>query len=83
MVARFLKKRSVTLYMGMISLFSLKQQSHWTGYPKNWNRYSANLGTEKELLSDDLKVIFAILLLPCMLYRILHREKEYSCPDCN
>jgi uncharacterized protein len=82
MVARFLGKRSAALYVGMISLCALG-----AGIPLDWIYLrmgisaSATLGTAKELLPEDLKVIFAILLLPLMLYGIFRREKECSCPE--
>ena len=68
MVARFLGKRSAALYVGVISLCALGSGIllDWI-YLKLGISVSATLGTAKELLPEDLKVSFAILLLPLML----------------
>jgi len=68
MVARFLGKRSEALYVGVISLCALGSGIllDWI-YLKLGVNVSATLGTAIELLPEDLKVIFAILLLPLML----------------
>lgn len=68
MVASFLRKRSVALYVGVISLCALGSGIllDWI-YLKLGVSVSATLGTAIELLPEDLKVSFAILLLPLML----------------
>jgi uncharacterized protein len=68
MVASFLGKRSVALYVGVISLCALGSGIllDWI-YLKLGVNVSATLGTAIELLPEDLKVSFAILLLPLML----------------
>ena len=68
MVARFLGKRSEALYVGVISLCALGSGIllDWI-YLKLGVSVSATLGTAIELLLEDLKVSFAILLLPLML----------------
>jgi len=68
MVARFLGKRSEALYVGVIYLCALGSGIllDWI-YLKLGVSVSATLGTAIELLLEDLKVSFAILLLPLML----------------
>lgn len=68
MVARFLGKRSAVLYVGVISLCALGSGIllDWI-YLKLGVSVSATPGTAIELLPEDLKVSFAILLLPLML----------------
>jgi uncharacterized membrane protein YraQ (UPF0718 family) len=68
MVARFLGKRSAALCVGVISLCALGSGIllDWI-YLKLGVSVSATLGTAIELLLEDLKVSFAILLLPLML----------------
>lgn len=80
MVARFLGKRSAVLYVGVISLCALG-----AGFLLDWIYLSlgisavASLGTAKELLPEDLKIGFAILLLPLMLYGIFLNKKDCTC----
>ncbi len=83
MVARFLGKRSAALYLGMISLCALGAGLllDWF-YLKLGIRAVATVGTAKELLPEDLKLGFAIFLLPLMLYGILRSGKECGCSEC-
>lgn len=79
MVARFLGKRSAALYVGVISVCALG-----AGFFLDWiylrlEVSAANLGTAKELLPEDLKIGFTILLLPLMLYGLFHKERGCSC----
>jgi uncharacterized protein len=84
MVARFLGKRSEALYLGMISLcapgagFLLDLI-----YLKLGISAVATLGTAKELLSEDLKLDFAIFLLLLMRYGIFRSKKECGCSECH
>ncbi len=84
MVARFLGKRSAALYLGVISLCALGAGIllDWF-YLKLGVSATATVGTAKELLPEDLKVFFAVLLLPLMLYGTFRREKGCSCSDCH
>lgn len=84
MVARFLGKRSAALYIGVISLCALGAGIllDWF-YLKLGVSATATVGTAKELLPEDLKVFFAVLLLPLMLYGTFRREKGCSCSDCH
>jgi hypothetical protein len=68
MVARFLGKRYAALHVGMNSLCALGAGILLDRiYLRMGISTSATLGTAKELLPEDLKVIFAILLLQLML----------------
>ncbi len=84
MVARFLGKRSAALYLGMISLCSMG-----AGFLLDWFYLKlgvsavATVGTARELLPEDLKLGFAVFLLPLMLYGIFHSEKECGCSECH
>jgi hypothetical protein len=84
MVTRFLGERSAALYVWMISLCALA-----SGILLDWIYLrmrigaSTTLGTAKELLPEDLKVILSILHLPLMLYGIFRREKECGCSECH
>lgn len=84
MVARFLGKRSAALYLGMISLCSLG-----AGFLLDWFYLKlgisavATVGTAKELLPEDLKLGFAVFLLPLMLYGIFRSENECGCSECH
>jgi uncharacterized protein len=84
MVARFLGKRSAALYLGVISLCALG-----AGFLLDWLYLKlgisavATVGTAKELLPEDLKLGFAVLLLPLMLYGIFRSEKECGCSECH
>ncbi|RXA18228.1 permease [Methanosarcina sp. MSH10X1] len=84
MVARFLGKRSAALYLGVISLCALG-----AGFLLDWFYLKlginavATVGTAKELLPEDLKLGFAILLLPLMLYGIFRSKKGCSCSECH
>lgn len=84
MVARFLGKRSAVLYVGVISLCALGAGIllDWL-YLKLGINATATLGTAKELIPEDLKVVLAVLLLPLMLYVIFLREKGCSCSECH
>lgn len=82
MVARFLGKRSAALYLGVISLCTLG-----AGFLLDWFYLKlgisavATMGTAKELLPEDLKLGFAVFLLPLMLYGAFRREKECGCHE--
>jgi uncharacterized membrane protein YraQ (UPF0718 family) len=84
MVARFLGKRSAVLYVGVISLCALG-----AGLLLDWLYLNlginaiTTLGTAKELLPEDLKIGFAILLLPLMVYGAFVREKGCGCSECH
>lgn len=84
MVARFLGKRSAALYLGMISLCALG-----AGFLLDWFYLKlgisaiATVGTAKELLPEDLKLGFAFILLPLMVYGIFRNEKECGCSECH
>ena len=84
MVARFLGKRSAALYLGVISLCALG-----AGFLLDWFYLKlgisavATMGTAKELLPEDLKLGFAVFLLPLMLYGTLRREKGCGCSECH
>jgi uncharacterized membrane protein YraQ (UPF0718 family) len=83
MVARFLGKRTAVLYLGVISLCALG-----AGFLLDWLyiqlgvNATATLGTAKELLPEELKIGFAFLLLPLMLYGVFGRDKRRSCSEC-
>lgn len=84
MVARFLGKRSAALYLGVISLCALG-----AGILLDWLYFklgisaTATLGSAGELLPENIKFGFAVILLPLMLYGIFHRDKECSCTECH
>lgn len=84
MVARFLGKRSAALYLGVISLCALG-----AGFMLDWFYLKlgisavATVGTAKELLPEDLKLGFAILLLPLMLYGTFRSKEECGCSECH
>jgi hypothetical protein len=82
MVARFLGKRSAALYLGVISLCALGAGLllDWLYIQLGINA-TATLGTAKELLPEDLRIGFAVLLLPMMLYGAFGREKQCSCSE--
>ncbi|MGB9939921.1 SO_0444 family Cu/Zn efflux transporter [Methanosarcina sp.] len=84
MVARFLGKRSAALYLGVISLCALGAGLllDWF-YLKLGISAIATVGTAKELLPEDLKLGFAVFLLPLMLYGILRSRKECGCSECH
>jgi uncharacterized membrane protein YraQ (UPF0718 family) len=82
MVARFLGKRSAAVYLGTISLCALG-----AGFLLDWIYLKlgisaiATVGTAKELLPEDLKLGFAVFLLPLMLYGVFRSEKECGCSE--
>jgi uncharacterized membrane protein YraQ (UPF0718 family) len=84
MVARFLGKRSAALYVGVISLCALGAGIllDWL-YLKLGISATATLGSAEELLPESIKVGFAILLLPLMLYGIVRGDKECGCTECH
>ena len=84
MVARFLGKRSAALYLGVISLCALGAGIllDWL-YLKLGVSATATLGSAGELLPESIKIGFAVLLLPLMLYGIFRRDQGCSCPDCH
>jgi uncharacterized membrane protein YraQ (UPF0718 family) len=84
MVARFLGKRSAALYVGVISLCALGAGIllDWL-YLKLGINATATLGSAEELLPESIKVGFAILLLPLMLYGMIRGDKECGCTECH
>ncbi len=82
MVARFLGKRSATLYLATISICAIG-----AGFLLDWLYLKlgisavATVGTAKELLPEDLKLGLALVLLPFMLYGIFRSEKECGCSN--
>ncbi|KKG21435.1 SO_0444 family Cu/Zn efflux transporter [Methanosarcina sp. 2.H.T.1A.15] len=84
MVARFLGKRSAALYLGVISLCSLGAGIFldWL-YLKLGVSATATLGSAGELLPEDIKIGFAALLLPLMLYGVFRRGQECGCTECH
>jgi len=84
MVARFLGKRSAALYVGVISMCALGAGIllDWL-YLKLGINATATLGSAEELLPESIKIGFAVLLLPLMLYGIIRRDKECSCAECH
>jgi uncharacterized membrane protein YraQ (UPF0718 family) len=84
MVARFLGKRSAALYIGVISLCALGAGIllDWL-YLKLGINATATLGSAEELLPESIKVGFAILLLPLMLYGMIRGERECGCTECH
>jgi uncharacterized protein len=76
-----LGKCSAVHYIGIISLcLGAGILLDWI-YLRMGISSSATLGTAKKLPPEDLKVIFAILLFPLMLYGIFRREKECGFPE--
>ncbi|AKB18917.1 SO_0444 family Cu/Zn efflux transporter [Methanosarcina sp. WWM596] len=84
MVVRFLGKRSAALYLGVISLCSLGAGIllDWL-YLKLGISATATLGSAGELLPEGIKIGFAALLLPLMLYGVFHRSQECDCTECH
>ncbi|KKH99843.1 permease [Methanosarcina sp. 1.H.T.1A.1] len=84
MVARFLGKRSAALYLGVISLCSLGAGIFldWL-YLKLGVSATATLGSAGELLPEGIKIGFAALLLPLMLYGVFRRGQECGCTECH
>lgn len=84
MVVRFLGKRSAALYLGVISLCALGAGIllDWL-YLKLGVSATATLGSAGELLPEGIKIGFAALLLPLMLYGSFRRGKECSCTECH
>ncbi len=84
MVVRFLGKRSAALYLGVISLCALG-----AGILLDWLYITlgvsatATLGSAGELLPEGIKIGFAALLLPLMLYGVFRRNQECSCTECH
>ena len=84
MVVRFLGKRSAALYLGVISLCALG-----AGILLDWLYLTlgisatATLGSAGELLPEGIKIGFAALLLPLMLYGIFRRGQECGCTECH
>jgi uncharacterized protein len=82
MVAHFLGKRSAAVYLGTISLCALG-----AGFLLDWIYLKlgisaiATVGTAKELLPEDLKLGFAVFLLPLMLYGVFRSEEECGCSE--
>ncbi|HWR25621.1 MAG TPA: SO_0444 family Cu/Zn efflux transporter [Methanosarcina sp.] len=82
MVARFLGKRSAVLYLSVISLCALGAGLLLDWFYLNLGiNATATLGTAKELLPEDLKIGFAILLLLLMVYGAFVREKGCGCSE--
>ncbi|WP_440946751.1 SO_0444 family Cu/Zn efflux transporter [Methanosarcina sp. T3] len=84
MVARFLGKRSAALYLGVISLCALGAGIllDWL-YLKLGVSATATLGSAGELLPESIKIGFAALLLPLMLYGSFRRGQECGCTECH
>ncbi len=84
MVVRFLGKRSAALYVGVISLCALGAGIllDWI-YLKLGVNATATLGSAGELLPESIKLGFAVILLPLMLYGIFRRNRECGCADCH
>lgn len=84
MVARFLGKRSAALYVGVISICALGSGIllDWL-YLKLGISATATLGNAGELLPENIKAGFAIILLPLMLYGILREDKKCGCAECH
>jgi len=84
MVARFLGKRSAALYLGVISLCALGAGIllDWL-YLKLGVSATATLGSAGELLPEGIKIGFAALLLPLMLYGSFRRGQECGCTECH
>ncbi|AKB38629.1 Transporter [Methanosarcina siciliae C2J] len=84
MVVRFLGKRSAALYLGVISLCALG-----AGILLDWLYLNlgvsatSTLGSAGELLPEGIKIGFAALLLPLMLYGSFRRGQECSCTECH
>ena len=80
MVARFLGKRSAALYLGVIALCALGAGVLLDFlYLKLGISATATLGTAGEMLPESVKLGFAVLLLPLMLYGIFRQKKKCSC----
>jgi len=80
MVARFLGKRSAALYLGVISLCALGAGVLLDFlYLKLGISATATLGSAGEMLPETLKLGFAALLLPLMLYGTFRQKKECGC----
>jgi len=80
MVARFLGKRSAALYLGVISLCALGAGILLDFlYLKLGISATATLGSAGEMLPESVKLGFAVLLLPLMLYGIFREKKECEC----
>ncbi|MCQ1534110.1 permease [Methanosarcina sp. KYL-1] len=80
MVARFLGKRSAALYLGVISLCALGAGILLDFlYLKLGISATATLGSAGEMLPETVKLGFAVLLLPLMLYGIFRQKKECGC----
>ncbi|AKB34257.1 Transporter [Methanosarcina siciliae HI350] len=84
MVVRFLGKRSAALYLGVISLCALG-----AGILLDWLYLNlgvsatSTLGSAGELLPEGIKIGFAALLLPLMLYGSFRRGQECGCTECH
>lgn len=84
MVVRFLGKRSAALYLGVISLCALG-----AGVLLDWLYLTlgvsatATLGSAGEILPEGIKIGFAALLLPLMLYGVFRRGRECGCTECH
>ncbi len=80
MVARFLGKRSAALYLGVISLCALGAGILLDFlYLKLGISATATLGSAGEMLPETVKLGFAAILLPLMLYGIFRQKKECGC----
>ncbi len=80
MVARFLGKRSAALYLGVISLCALGAGVLLDFlYLKLGISATATLGSAGEMLPETVKLGFAAVLLPLMLYGIFRQKKECGC----
>jgi uncharacterized membrane protein YraQ (UPF0718 family) len=84
MVSRFLGKRSAILYLGVISLCALGAGIilDWL-YLKLGVSATATLGSAGEILPESVKLGFAVILLPLMLYGTFRRDRECGCSECH
>lgn len=77
LVARFLGKRSAVLYLAVISLCALGSGLFLDYiYLKMGISASATIGSAAQVLPESVKTLFALLLLPLMLYGIYRHERE-------
>lgn len=77
MVAKFLGKRSATLYLASIGIFSIAFGLLLDFiYLKMGIEATSIVGHASEILPDDVKTVFAILMLPLIVNGIYHEMRE-------
>ncbi len=77
MVAKFLGKRSATLYLGMIALCSLAFGLLLDAiYLKLGIELSSIVGSASDVLAPGIKTMFALLLIPFILHGIYKQRKS-------